>query len=170
MGQPAASIGDALDGTPSLFSVAFDLATVGYVGHEHFAIGTSTSYSEARAFEPDGTWEVIESTTEPFTTRLVVYRPTDAQRGNGTVVVAWLNVTGGLDVPALWMPAHRQFLREGVTWVGVSVQRVGIEGGGMMPGFGLRQTTPERYGALDHPGDEYSYDIFTQVARALRVT
>jgi hypothetical protein len=168
MGQHAASVSDALDGAPSLFSVAFDLATVGYTGHEHFARGTATSYSEVRPFEPDGKWDTIESATAPFTTRLVIYRPADAPRGNGTVVVEWLNVTGGLDVPALWMPAHRHFFREGITWVGVSVQRVGIEGGGMMPGLGLRQTTPERYGALDHPGDAYSYDIFTQVARALR--
>ena len=168
MGQPAASVSDALDGAPSLFSVAFDLATVGYVGGEHFASGTATSYSEARPFEPDGKWDTIESATAPFTTRVVVYRPADAARGNGTVVVEWLNVTGGLDVPALWMPAHRHFFREGVTWVGVSVQRVGIEGGGMMTGLGLRQTAPERYVRLEHPGDRYSYDMFTQVARALR--
>jgi hypothetical protein len=168
MGSPAASVSDALDGAPSLFSVAFDLATVGYVAHEHYATGTATSYSETRPFEPDGEWEVIEATTAPYTTRIVVYRPESAERGNGTVIVEWLNVTGGLDVPALWMPTHRHLRREGVTWVGVSVQLVGIEGGGMMAGFGLRQTAPERYGTLEHPGDAFSYDIFTQVARALR--
>ena len=27
---------------------------------------------------------------------------------------------------------------------------------------------PARYGTLDHPGDGFSFDIYTQVARALR--
>ena len=35
-------------------------------------------------------------------------------------------------------------------------------------GKGLRVLDPERYGDLDHPGDAFSYDIYTQVARALR--
>ena len=38
-----------------------------------------------------------------------------------------------------------------------------------MPGLGLRQTAPERYAALHHPGDAYSFDMFTQVGRAVRV-
>ena len=35
-------------------------------------------------------------------------------------------------------------------------------------GKGLRAIDPERYGDLHHPGDAYAYDIYTQVARALR--
>ena len=97
-----------------------------------------------------------------------MYRPDDPARGNGTVIIEWLNVTGGLDIPALWMMTHRHLVRDGYTWVGVSAQRVGIEGGGMMPGLGLRQAAPERYGTLEHPGDAFSFDIFTQVARAVR--
>ena len=51
--------------------------------------------------------------------------PADRSRAaNGTAIVEWLNVTGGLDVPALWMPTHRHLVREGYTWVGVSVQQV----------------------------------------------
>jgi hypothetical protein len=34
-------------------------------------------------------------------------------------------------------------------------------------GAGLKKIDPERYGSLKHTGDGYSYDIFTQVARAL---
>ena len=120
-----ATLGPALDGTPSLMSVQFDLASVGYSTSEHVVDGTATSFVE------------------------------------------WLNVTGGLDIPALWMPTQRHLVREGFTWVGVSAQLVGIEGGGMMPGMGLRQTAPGRYDSLSHPGDAYSFDIFTQVARAV---
>src|SRR4051812_26193682 len=113
MGTPAATIGPELDGTPSLFSVAFDLASVGYDVHEHFVSGTAGSYSEVRPREPDGRWDVEESGSAEFTTRCVVYKPADPASGNGTVVVEWLNVTGGLDIPALWMPTHRHLVRDG---------------------------------------------------------
>jgi hypothetical protein len=40
--------------------------------------------------------------------------------------------------------------------------------GSQVVGKGLRGIDPERYGSLDLPGDGFSYDIFTQVARAIR--
>jgi hypothetical protein len=149
-------------------SVQFDLAPVGYSVHEHLVGGTAASYAAAAPFAPDGRWEVAEAGSAEFTTRMVVYCPVDPDRGNGTVVLEWLNVTGGLDIPALLMMTHRHLVRDGYTWVGVSAQRVGIEGGGMMPGLGLRDAAPERYAALRHPGDAFSFDLFTQVARELR--
>jgi hypothetical protein len=136
--------------------------------HEHVASGTATSYAAAASFGPDGHWDVAESTRAEYATRIVVYRPMHAARANGTVVLEWLNVTGGLDIPALWTMTHRHLVREGFTWVGVSAQVVGIEGGGMMADLGLRQTAHERYGALAHPGDAFAYDMFTQIARAVR--
>jgi hypothetical protein len=152
------TIGSELDGAPSLFSVAFDLPSVGYRVHEHFAIGTANSYS--RDAEP--------KSEAAYVTRLVVYCPADPGRANGTTIIEWLNVTGGLDIAAVWMATHRHLVRDGYTWVGVTAQSVGIEGGGVMPGLGLRNEAPERYGTLAHPGDAFSFDIFTQVARAAR--
>jgi Alpha/beta hydrolase domain len=163
-----ATIGPELDGTPTLFSVAFDLASVGYTAHEHLVSGTASAYADAEPRTPDGRWSVEPAGTADFTTRIVVYRPTDVGRANGTVIVEWLNVTGGLDIPALWMPTHRHLVRDGYTWVGVTAQQVGIVGGGMMPGLGLRDTTPDRYRALHHPGDAFSFDMFTHVGRAVR--
>jgi hypothetical protein len=62
--------------------------------------------------------------------------------------------------------------------VGVSAQRIGVEGGpiavqvpnaeGRGLGVGIRNIDPERYGDLHHPGDAYAYDMYTQVAQALR--
>jgi Alpha/beta hydrolase domain len=165
-----ATIGPEVGGTPSLASVAFDLSSVGCAVHEHLVRGTATSYTGAEPFEPDGRWSVVESERADYTTRLVVHCPNDAARGNGTVLLEWLNVTGGLDIPALWTMTHRHLVRDGYTWVGVSTQRVGIEGGGIMPGLGLREAAPDRYDSLVHPGDAFSFDIFTQVARAVRHT
>jgi Alpha/beta hydrolase domain len=71
-------------------------------------------------------------------------------------------------------------VRGGYAWVGVSAQHIGIEGGPvaveapgaelMGAGQGLRTFDADRYGELRHPGDAYSYDLYTQVARALRST
>jgi hypothetical protein len=33
---------------------------------------------------------------------------------------------------------------------------------------GIRVTNPERYSSLNHPGDAYAYDVYSQVAAALR--
>lgn len=149
-------------------SVHFDLATVGYTTHEHIASGTATRYEPASPFEPDGRWDVEPGERAAYTTRFVIYRPAEPARANGTVIVEWLNVTGGLDIPALWMPTHRHLVREGFTWVGVTAQRVGLVGGGMMPGMGLLASAPDRYGTLQHPGDAYSFDMFSQLGRAVR--
>jgi hypothetical protein len=115
---------------------------------------------------------VTPGNTEPYKTRIVVRRPIDARKFNGTAVVEWLNVTLGLDVAVDWTFAHTELIRDGFAWVGVSAQYVGVEGGpGIVPGPSqpLKTANPARYGSLDHPGDSFSYDIFSQAARAIRV-
>jgi hypothetical protein len=91
----------------------------------------------------------------------VVRTPTDPSRFNGTVVVEWLNVSGGGDgaVDSIYLSPELE--RAGFAWVGVSAQAVGIDQ--------LRQMDPARYGSLTDPGDQFSYDIYTQAARALIV-
>jgi hypothetical protein len=51
----------------------------------------------------------------------------------------------------------------GSAYVAASVQRVGVHGQPDSP-QGLRDWDPERYGTLSIPGDDYSFDIYTQVA------
>jgi hypothetical protein len=100
---------------------------------------------------------------------VVIIRPIDPQRFNGTVLVEWLNVTAGQDAAADWMVAHREIVRSGYAYVAVTAQKVGIDGGGIMgQGTALRKADPERYGTLQHPGDAWSYDIFSQVGRILK--
>ncbi len=106
-------------------------------------------------------------------------RPAKRARRSGTVVVEWLNVSGGVDADPDWTSLSEEIVRNGDTWVGVSAQLLGVDGGpvlvavpgadvGAVAGKGLKTIDPERYGTLDHPGDGYSFDIYTQVARALR--
>ncbi len=65
----------------------------------------------------------------PYKTRIVVRRPTDPADFNGTVVVEWLNVSGGLDAAPTTTYAGRELVRSGYAWVGVSAQKIGVEGG-----------------------------------------
>ncbi len=107
----------------------------------------------------------------PFTTRVVVRRPLDPARFDGTVHVEWLNVSGGLDASPDWTYAHVGIIRAGAVWVGVSAQVVGIDGRDADdPGsfLALKVADPERYGSLSHPGDDYSYDIFRQIGETIR--
>ena len=147
----------------------FDLATVGYQQEEYFISGDATSYVADGALASDGNWTVSKGTTAPYTTRVVVRRPTDPARFNGTVFVEWLNVSGGLDASPDWTYAHVELIREGAAWVGVSAQQVGIVGGGNALGaaLALKNADPERYAALSHPGDDYSYDIYSQTGSAV---
>jgi Alpha/beta hydrolase domain len=157
-------------GKPALLLGAFDIASVGYVAEEFFISGTASSYSSAAKLSPDGRWSVTPSGAADFTTRIVSLTPADRARFNGTVLVEWLNVSGGIDAPAVWMMAHREMLRAGYGCIAVSAQRVGVEGGVNMMGIdmSLKSQNPERYSSLHHPGDTYSYDIFSQAGRLVR--
>jgi hypothetical protein len=143
----------------------FDLKTRGYVEEEFFLTGTATTYrlASGSAMSWDGRWRAEPSANLPFKTRLLVYRPADAARFNGTVIVSWNNVTAGYE---LFGGESAEILEGGYAFVGATVQRVGVHG---FPqnSQGLAAWDPQRYGSLSIPTDDASYDIFTQVARAV---
>ncbi|UCE85991.1 MAG: hypothetical protein JSU66_16970 [Deltaproteobacteria bacterium] len=158
-------------GTPFVAGTGFDLAPLGYAQQEYFIAGTARAFTNAGPLEPDGVWEAVPGETADYTTRILVHRPMQRGRFNGTVIVEWFNVSGGLDASPDWTTAHTELIRRGYAWVGVSAQFVGVEGGGGiggLPDFSLKSINPARYGALVHPGDSFSYDIFSQAARAIR--
>jgi len=147
-------------GVPTLATTSFDLATVGYTSEEYFLSGSASAYSSSSPLTPDGEWTTQPAGTAPYTTRIVVNRPLDAKKFSGTVIVEWLNTTGGSDLAPSWDGAHNEMIRDGFAWVGVSAQSVGVQA--------LIAADAERYGSLNHPGDTYSYDIFSQAGQAVR--
>jgi hypothetical protein len=162
----------AVPGPPVLLLSAFDLAPLGYATEEFFIAGTASSYTLAGDPTPDGHWQATAAATAPYVTRIVVVRPTDAHKFNGTVVVEWLNVSAGTDATPDWNAAHREIMRGGYAYIGVSAQKVGVDGGASMGNNPmakpLKTANPERYGSLIHPGDAFSYDIYSQVGKLLR--
>lgn len=148
------------------------LAANGYVANEYFFGGTATAYRPAKALGADGRWRFDTSETAPYTSRMIVYRPEDPKDFNGTVYVEWLNLTAGFETSAVYSLVHNELMREGAAWVGVSAQAGGVQGtdslvdvAGAPPG-GLKATDPARYDVLTHPGDLYSFDIFSQAGIA----
>ncbi len=152
-------------------TTTFDLGTVGYEQHEYFLSGTATAYQGTSPLTSNGRWRVRAASSAPYKTRMVVYRPIDPRRFNGTVVVEWLNVSGGVDAAAMWLTDHVQLIRSGTVYVGVSAQELGVLGAaGSLAGAtgGIKTADPVRYGSLEHPGDSYSYSIYQQAGASIR--
>ncbi|WP_104107635.1 alpha/beta hydrolase domain-containing protein [Nocardioides sp. 616] len=133
----------------------------GYLETEHFISGKANAYAPAGTWAADGRWrkEVVERGL-PYKTRLIVNRPADPRKFNGTVWVEWLNVSTGADVAPSFAQARDRILDSGAAWVGVSAQRAGVEA--------AKRLNPERYGALDIARDALSYDIYSQAGKAVR--
>ncbi|MBK6856341.1 MAG: hypothetical protein IPG97_07300 [Microthrixaceae bacterium] len=181
--SPAAAVVGALTGGTgtALTDIRdFDLEGNGFVQEEYAVEGTATSYvidDAATDLPGSGEFNLSEGDTADYRTRVVVRRPAKAEDFNGTVVLEWLNVSGGIDANPDWTYLADEIIRGGYAWVGVSAQHIGVEGGpvavsvgaaGDLAGKGLKAMVPERYGELSHPGDAYSFDIYTQVSRTLR--
>ncbi|MDX1736381.1 MAG: alpha/beta hydrolase domain-containing protein, partial [Halioglobus sp.] len=156
-------------GGPNLLAQTFSLADVGYEQAEYFLEGTATAFRNVNEFAADGNWQAEPAGEANYRTRILVYRPSDPADFNGRVLMEWLNVTAGFETPPSWGTGQLEMRRGGSVWIGVSAQLVGIEGSdrGLVP-LHLKAVNPDRYGSLVHPGDSFSYDIFSQAAQAVR--
>jgi hypothetical protein len=151
-------------GQPFAGMTAAAQSEAGYIESEFFIGGAATSFKPAGPMGMDGMWKVAPDATAGYKIRLLVRRPVDAKKFNGIVVVEWLNVTALAEGPADFMQMQELLVREGYAWVGVGAQAAGVNS----PRSGLKDWDKARYGSLVHPGDAYSYDIYTQAAQALR--
>jgi hypothetical protein len=171
--ETVGTIVESVSGTP-MCSVAQEVERVGGIEGEFFFEGTATQFvlaSGATEYPTDGRWNVEPANEQPFRTRMLVVRPGNPADFNGTVIVEWNNVSGGERF--LNGPGASKLIRDGFAIVGVSAQIVGVEGSpdhplaaiGALPT--LKTHDPARYETLRHPGDDFSYDIFTQAGQLL---
>ena len=146
-------------------SSALNLGALGYVETEFFFSGTAQAYVNVGAFGADGRWNVAPNpgVTAPYTLRLLVRRPNDPRKFNGTVVVEWFNETAGFDFSVEWNYTHDELLREGYAYVGVTPQYIGAQA---LQAWEAGQPG-NRYATIFHPGDSFAYDIFSQAGRAI---
>jgi parallel beta-helix repeat protein len=127
-------------------------------------------YSEAEYFIAGTARQPGSATTAAYRTRIIVTRPTDPAKFNGTVLMDWVNVTAQFENAVDTVEAHDYLVRKGYAFVWVSAQSAGICCTPLTP----QAWDPVRYGApgtttvLNHPGDAYALDMFAQVAQALK--
>jgi hypothetical protein len=137
-----------------------DTLPAGSTEQEWLLEGEATRYRLVGEYNADGRWSVEPAETAPYITRFLVERP-PASAFNGFVVVVWNNVSAGFDGMFAGAPTAAM-LQDGYAVVGVSAQYVGVHGE-----RGLVSSDPERYATLNHPGDDYSYDIFIQAVQVI---
>ena len=51
----------------------------------------------------------------PYKTRVIVRRPADPAKFNGTLAAEWYNVTTGQDIDFDWAASHEYLMRNGYT-------------------------------------------------------
>ncbi len=156
-----------------LSALPMNLASHDYVEQEFFAVGVAHAF-RATSAPANGKWSVTPTSSAPYRTRILVRRPANPQRFSGTVVVEWMNETAGESAPD-WEYLNPEIMDAGDAWVGLSAQALGVDGGTPLlsggavssSAQGLKQKEPQRYGSLQHPGDQYSFDIYDQIAFGL---
>lgn len=158
------------------FAMDMNLGKFGYVEEEFFFEGKANTYDTPSPSGVGNNLIAAGSTANvltkgnPYKTRMVIYRPTDPSKFNGTTIVEWQNVSNGYDTPAQWFQQKDFILRNGYAWVEVSAQGGSITNATT----GLKVWSPNRYGTLDVTnggtvnGDLLSYDILSQAAKAVR--
>jgi hypothetical protein len=128
----------------------YDVGELGYVEQEYFVAGTAQ-------IQPGGA-------QADYTTRFILWRPADPAKFNGTVVLDWVNVTARFENAVDTLESHAFLLRNGYAFAHVSAQAAGLCCTPLTP----QVWDPERYASLSHPGDDWSFDMFAQIAKAIR--
>lgn len=162
-------------GSP-MSATVMPLKESGFVEEEFFIHGKANRY---RIQDRMRDAQQIDG-NHPYVTRVLVRRPVDAKRFNGTVVVEWLNVSLNQDIDFVFGATRELLVRDGYAWVGVSAQRNGVEA--------AKRWNPARYAALNVSasnvdqldgrevdpadpqimavgGDVLAWDIFSQVGK-----
>jgi alpha/beta hydrolase family protein len=111
------------------------LRRVGYVEQEYVVRGRANVYDW-----PGAGGAVVRTAGAPYATRVLVRRPGRARRGSGTVWVEMLNPSNLFDLSIGWALAHRQFVRNGDAWVGITAKPVAMQA--------LKTFDPRRYAPL----------------------
>ncbi|MCU1599478.1 MAG: hypothetical protein JWO22_187 [Frankiales bacterium] len=139
----------------------WSLKDYGYEQAEYFISGTARAYGTSA---PPASYKV----------RIQVMRPVNPRKASGTAVVEWSNVTAQYEIPLGWVWAHPYAMSSGDVYVTVGAQETGVCGN-KSPVPGVQACSPTslqgfdaaRYGSLHHPGDDYSFDIYSQAVQAI---
>jgi hypothetical protein len=113
-----------------------DLARFGYTEEEYIVSGTARVFD----WQPQGIQPIAAG---PYTTRILIRRPTDQRHTSGTVIVEPMNPSVDIDLPIMWAESHEHFMANGVTWVGITIKPNTVKA--------LQAFDPVRYAPLAMP-------------------
>jgi hypothetical protein len=148
-----------------------DLQARGYVEEEFFVSGSGNVYD----WQADGGISV-RSSGLPYTTRILVRRPSDPNQFSGTVLLDMGNRAQTFDTFATWGQLQDHLLSSGHIWVGATVFSVNIAS--------MKKLDPMRYAPLSFPKpvescqagngkpsqfeDGIRWDVMSQIAALLK--
>ncbi len=116
-------------------AVPQDLAASNYIEEECFVSGKANVYD----YDADGKI-VVRTPDAPYTTRILVRRPSDKSRFSGNVIVELNNPTALHDMDLQWMFCRDFFIENGDIWVGITVKPIAVKA--------LKKFNPERYASM----------------------
>jgi hypothetical protein len=114
-----------------------DLSKYGYIEEEYLVSG------DARVFGWPEKSDLPVLATGHYVTRILVRRPKDDAKFNGTAIVEPMNPSSPVDLPIMWAESHLQFMADGYAWVGITIKPNTIKA--------LKNFDPTRYGTLSMP-------------------
>ena len=112
-----------------------DLSRQGYVEEEYLVSGKANVYDWPAAGPA-----IVRTPDAPYTTRVLVRRPSNPRRFSGNVVVEMLNPSNLFDLNIGWALMHDQFMRRGDVWVGITAKPIDVAA--------LKTFDPQRYGSF----------------------
>ena len=140
-----------------------------YTEEEFFVTGKSNVYTYNEVPVPGEI--ILLDPNVPYTTRIIIRRPTVPGDFNGTVVIEWWNSTAGFDSDPVWEASAEYFAREGIVYVGVTNSTTSIENmrdGGCAPFPGFPQTCGTRYAELEMSKNGQAFEMVSQIAHMLK--
>jgi Alpha/beta hydrolase domain len=108
-----------------------NLKTLGYVEEEFLISGTANVYDWTGQGPAS-----VRVANAPYTTRVLVRRPISKSRFSGNVAVEMLNPSNRFDLNIGWALSHKEFVRNGDAWVGITAKPIAVTA--------LKKFNPER--------------------------
>ena len=141
----------------------YDVTEFGYQQDEYLFAGTAKSYPP------------LTVPPAAYASRMIVWTPKDPSRFSGTTVVEWAEVSdfGQFELTVDLSYESQLLEQRGDAFVLVSAQQDGVcqpspTGPNGCTPTSLKGVDLARYGTLHHPGDAYSFNIFSQALQAIK--